>query len=278
MKRLGGRGALLLALLLGSLTSFLTWQYVRQAGQATRPVETAPVVVAAVPIGARTVITPDMVRVQQLPVAGHHPYAARTPDAVVGKVARVALTPGEQILSTKLFLQREESGLAFVIPANKRAVSVAFSEVIGSGGLIVPGDRVDVVGVFELKRRASSTNGGQPSGEDGNEPVHMAALVLQNVEILAVAQRLEGEDTRDALARTTQEAGLSGNAASQAPRSQPKPQPQAKTATLAVSPEEALRLALAEERGKIRLALRRAGDDTTVALPALPLSAIVQGR
>jgi pilus assembly protein CpaB len=278
MKRLSGKGALILAVVLGSVTSFMAWQYTRQAGQAARPVETAPVVVAAVPIGARTVITPDMVRVQQLPVAGHHPNAARTPDAVVGKVARVSLTPGEQILSTKLFLQREESGLAFVVPADKRAVAVAFTEVIGSGGLILPGDRVDVVGVFEVKRRASGANGAQPSGDSANDTVHVATLVLQNVEVLAVAQRIEGEDTRDPVARTAQEAGLSGNAASQAPRSQPKPQPQAKTATLAVSPEEALRLVLAEERGKIRLALRRAGDNATVALPELPLSAIVQGR
>ncbi|MBI2321370.1 MAG: Flp pilus assembly protein CpaB [Chloroflexi bacterium] len=271
MKRLSGSGALLVAVALGGLTSFLAWQYVRQAGQATRPLETAPVVVVTTSIAPRTAITPDMVRVQQLPVAARHPDAARAPGEVVGKVARSALSPEEQVLTTKLFLQREESGLAFVVPPGKRAVSVAFTELVGSGGLILPSDRVDVVGVFEVRPSA-------PGGPSGGQSTYVATLVLQNVEVLAIAQRIGGEDTRDAVARAAQDAGLNGRGVGQAVRSQPQPQPQAKTATLAVSPDEALRLVLAEERGKIRLALRRAGEDAVAPVPELPLSAIVQTR
>lgn len=129
MKNLGGMKTLALAIVLGALTWFLTTRYVQQVSQ--KPVETAPVVVATAPIAARTPITADMLRVQQMPVEAVHPEAARTPGDLVGKVARTALAPGEQVLRSKVFLQRAESGLAFMGPANKRAVSVNFTEVIG---------------------------------------------------------------------------------------------------------------------------------------------------
>lgn len=288
---LGGRGPLLAALVLGSLTSFLVWRYVDGVGQTVQPVQTTPVIVAATAIPARTVVTADMLQVQQIPVAARHPSALTSTREVVGKVSRSALTPGEQVLNTKLFLQREDSGLAFMIPDGLRAISVGFTEVIGTGGLLVPGDRVDVVGVFEVRRPTRAPNApnapntpgapGAPSlspypylesGSD-QDTYFVSTMVLQDVQVLAVAQRLEGEDTRDTGARVTQSAGIGaaavgagGSGAQAAVRSQPQPQPQAKTATLAVSPEDSLRLVLAEEKGKIRLALRPT-QDTSVFTP-----------
>ena len=48
--------------------------------------------------------------------------------------------------------------------------------------------------------------------------------------------------------------------------------PNARTATLAVTPEEAQKLVLAEEKGKIRLALRGLEDHTAVGVGATRLS------
>jgi Flp pilus assembly protein CpaB len=53
-------------------------------------------------------------------------------------------------------------------------------------------------------------------------------------------------------------------------RSEPTPQPAAKTATVAVSPTDALRLVLAEDKGKIRLALRKADDKETPQVAVTP--------
>lgn len=263
MKLLGGRGVLVVALGLGALTSFLVWQYVQEAGQAARPRPTVPVVVALEPIPARAVITSEMLRVQQLPTEARHPDAFRSAAEAVGKISRAAMTPGEQVLSSKVFLQREESGLSFAIPEGMRAVSVSVTEVIGSGGLVLPGDRVDVLGVFETKAK-------------DEDPTYLSTMVLQDVEILAIAQRLEGQDTRDTQTRLAQEAqGIGSGAAGASPvRAQATPLPQAKTATLAVSPSDSLRLVLAEERGKIRLALRRAKDATIAEVGRLPLASL----
>lgn len=295
---LGGKGALTTALALGALTSFLVWRYVSDVGQTTKPVEMVSVVVASAPIQARSLITPEMVRVQQLPAEARLPGAPRSTGEVVGKIARASLTPGEQVLSSKVYLQREESGLAFMIPEGMRGVSVSFNEVMGSGGMVLPGDRVDVIGVFEVKAPSLAANAananpqlpqsngenqaiivqGVPGPNNTNPPAsYVATLVLQDVEVLAVAQRVEGEDTRDAPTRVLQGAqpGDGGSAAGTQVRSAPQAQPAARTATLSVSPEAALKLVLAEERGRIRLALRRAKDSAIARTADLALSALV---
>jgi len=284
MRVLAGKGAVAAAIVLGGLTSYLAWHYVDQAGQA-RP-EMASVVVATAALPARTVVTPAMIRVQELPVEAVHPNALRSPNEVVGKIVKTPLTPDEQVLSTKLFLQREESGLAFMVPDGMRAVSVGFNEVIGSGGLLLPGDHVDVIGVFDIKLPQPTTAPTAPTVVptpvvagpifehdnqaafpqlDGSQTT-IATTVLQDVPVLAIAQRLEGQDTRDNATRLAQQTGVggssnTGNTANTQVKSDPQPLPQAKTATLAVAPDAALKLALAEDRGKIRLALRRPSEE-----------------
>lgn len=257
-------------------------------------------VVAAAPIGPRTVISTDMLRVQQLPLAAIHPSAFRSPMDVIGKVARVAVTRDEQLLSSKVFLQNAESGLAFMVPDGMRAVSVAVSEQIGSGGLIVPGDHVDVIGVFEMKTpgapagsivtpaptpaapivkqpdRALMFQGAAAPGEQ--QTTFVSTIVLEDVSVLAIAQQLEGQDTRDNPTRIAQNAGLNGPAAGpqQQLRSDPQPMPAAKTATLAVAPDDALKLVLAEDHGHIRLALRRGADSATAQSARAPMTALGQ--
>jgi pilus assembly protein CpaB len=298
MRLLGGKGAVVAAVVLGGLTSYLAWHYVDQASQ-TRPVETAPVIVAASSIPARTLVTPDMIRVQQLPLEAVHPNALRSPNDVIGKIVKTPLTADEQVLSTKLFLQRDESGLAFMVPDGMRAVSVGFNEVIGSGGLLLPGDHVDVIGVFDIKQSQAPTPTAAPSPTqvvagpifshdnqaafpqlDGSQTT-IATVVLQDVSVLAIAQQLEGQDTRGTGARLAQQTGVGGNpnpgsSPNTQVRSDPQPLPQAKTATLAVSPDDALKLALAEDRGKIRLALRRptenAGAPQVASVPHTALT------
>ena len=298
MRLLGGKGAIVLAIALGALTSYVAWRYVDQATQ-TQPVEMAPVVVAAGPITPRTVITGDMIRVQQLPAEAIHPSALRSPSDAIGKVARIAMTGDEQLLTTKLYLQNDQSGLAFMVPEGMRAVSVGVSEVIGSGGMIVPGDRVDVIGVFEIKvptptgAKAANEPAGPPitqqdkqamlspgaAGQGDPQTTFVATNVLEDVSVLAIAQQLEGQDTRDNTQRLAQSTGMAGTnkAGQQQLRSDPQPLPAAKTATLAVNPDDALKLVLAESHGQIRLALRRGLDSpSSPQLAKAPMTALSQ--
>ena len=286
MNILGGRGAVFWAIALGALTSFLAWRYVDQASQqATQKVEMTPVVVANVHIPARSVITPDLVRVQQVPAETAHVQAVHSLDEVVGKVARTELVADEAILSSRLYLQRGESGLAFMIPDGMRAISVGFTELIGSGGMVVPGDHVDVIGIFDARgpiATPSPTPGSAPVATQTADPkadqnTTLATIVLQNVQVLAVAQHLEGEDA----GAKKDQGGLSvPGAQSQQPpasqqRAEPPAQPGAKTATLALSPQDALKMVLAEEKGRIRLALRRINDKSTPNVPQVPMTVLL---
>lgn len=263
MRIFAGKGAVAAALALGALTSYIAWRYVDQASQNGHAVETTPIIVAAMPIPARTVIAPEMLRLQQVPVDVVDPMAAHSAEDVVGKVARAPMTVDEPVLSTKVFLQRAESGLAFMVPDGMRAVSVGFSEIVGSGGMVSPGDHVDIIGVFDKTTTVA--------GKEETSPV--ATIVLQDVSVLAIAQRLEGENT------TPKQAIQVPGSATDKPaqmRSEPAPQPAAKTATLAVNPTDALKLVLAEDRGKIRLALRRADDKSTPRVEAVPVPALLE--
>src|SRR5207302_9112182 len=66
----------------------------------------------------------------------------------------------------------EVKTLADMIPAGLRAMSLTLTELDGAGGLIVPGQRVDVVAVFKK----------DTLGKDES------MIILQDVLVLAVAQ------------------------------------------------------------------------------------------
>lgn len=254
---MSGKVAMVLAIGFGLAASLLVWVYLKNLSNASEPVPTIAVVIAASDIPPRTSLTKQMLRLQEVPVDLQHPKSFTSIDKLEGKVTRLAITGGEQVLDTKVFAEREESGLAFVIPPNKRALSVGISEVIGSGGLIVPGDKVDVIAVFDERQAGKN----------------MAAIVLQDVEVLAVAQLILGEEPVSIVSAVGQQNGLFGGSKDQS-KADPKSQPTAKSVTLAVSPDEAQRLILAEEKGKIRLALRPYGEKSRADIPEAVLTSI----
>ncbi|HEV2122539.1 MAG TPA: Flp pilus assembly protein CpaB [Chloroflexota bacterium] len=252
----GGRKALLIALTLGLIAAMLSWQYVRGAGQGARQGGLVPVVVAAADIAVRTEVTPQMLAIKQVPADARHEKALTSLEQVTGKVTSLPIAAGEQVLGTKFFARKEDSGLAFRVPPGKRAISVNVSEVVTSGGLVVPGDFVDVVSHF-----ASGTFGQGEAGED------IATVILQNIEVLAVDQSIQGPGE----ASSGVAANIPGGSRPDA-KQEAVARPNARTATLAVTPEDAQKLILAEARGKIRLALRGVADHETASVPGTRLS------
>ena len=255
----GSRKILILALAFGAIAALLSWRMVQQQAQA--PVPTARVVVAAQDIPVRTQITPGMLKEEELPVSAKHPEALSSIRQAEGQVSRLPISRGEQVLVSKFAAAREESGLSFIIPPTKRAVAVSTSEVIGAGGLVLPGDHVDVIAVFDARTM----------GKD------MATIILQDIEIIAVAQKLEGAVPEAGVMDKAGDAigGKPGTAsAAPAQKTNPQPQPAAKSVTLAVTPEEAQRLFLAESYGKIRLALRPTQEKSMVDLQEATLASV----
>src|SRR5688572_8525305 len=223
----GGRKAALAAAVLGLLAAGLSWNYVQRAGDGARQGALVPVVVAAQDVAVRTQVTEGMLTVKQVPAEARHEKAFTSLEQLNGKVTNLPIAAGEQVLSTKFFARKEDSGLAFRIAPGKRAVSVNVNEVISTGGLIVSGDFVDIIAIF--------TSGGSGASQ-GDATTDSAGMVLQNIEVLAVARSIQ-----TSVADPTGAAAVAGNVTGNRPESRQEAvaRPTARTATLAVTPEEA---------------------------------------
>src|SRR3972149_10409828 len=131
------------------------------------------VVVAADNLPAGTRLTGDNLKVisvaSSLQVEGA--YSAISP--LVGLVNRYPIAAGEQITLAKIGAQASQrDGRSFIIPPGKRAMAVSVNQVSAVGGLLLPGDRVDVIAV------TTEVDGlGQ-----------RVTAMFQNIEVLAGAQ------------------------------------------------------------------------------------------
>lgn len=159
---------LILALLLAGAAALATYYFISGLGAASK--KTVPVLMAAQDISANTVMNVEMVTVREIPEAYAHPQALRSPDQIVGKISKVQLLAGEQILVTKV-AGKEHPGnrFSYRIPSDERAITLAVSETTGIAGFPTVGDRVDIL----LTK----------TGKD--DDVTVTSTLLQNKEILA---------------------------------------------------------------------------------------------
>jgi pilus assembly protein CpaB len=210
---------------------------------------TAATVVAKVEIPARTPITATMLEIKDVPVNGRAATAFSSVDDVVGKVTRYPIALAEQITPNKIVSvggTEDIDSLSFVVPKGMRAISISADQVLSAGGLVLPGDYVDIMGVL---------SGTKPDGTEVEN--FLVKTLLQNIQVVAVAQTIADTPATD----TASNSGQSGRG------SESKPNPEATTLTVLVSPAQAEILFLAESNGTLRAVVRGFGDADTVELP-----------
>jgi len=195
---------------------------------------TADIVVAArdLPIGTKLQSTD--VRLARWPRDSMPAGAVTDPRGVWGGVVKSETVENEPIVASRLYTGDTAGILSLVIPPDMRAMSVAVDDVSDIAGFVLPHARVDVLVAIREQ--------GTPS-----ESAARSKIVLENVEVLAVAQTTERKD---------------------------KPQVE-KVVTLLVTPEEAERLALASHEGSLRLALRNFNDDKIVTTQGSTVSSLL---
>ena len=203
------------------------------------------VVTAKADIAARTEITADMLQLTRVPSNALLPGALSSSELVVGRVARIPVYRGEQLLQEKLATTKTDLGLSYIVAPGQRAMAVKVDKVVGAGGLIRPGDRVDVVAVVDVKYKDLTT--------DKEFTDTRAFTIAQDIEVLAVEQKLENQ-----VVQPTN--GGAGAAKEGTLVSQPDAQPTGTVVTLSLTPEVMQKVLLSEEKGKIRLAVRAPGD------------------
>lgn len=187
------------------------------------PVE---IVVARSDIKEGEVVTPAHLERASIPPRFIQPYATPKAADLVGKVARVPIAKGEQVMSNKLALPEAVTAktLAGLTPAGKRALTIGTDVLTAVGGFIEPGDQVDVLWTFQAP---------SPSGR-GTELLTMT--LFQDVLVLAIDQQMVGKE----------EPGKEGKGGGKA----------ASMATVALTPQETELLLFAREQGQIALSLR----------------------
>jgi len=263
----GNRGLLILALITGLVAAIVVFVALNQGGGGSDNAKTgsavtttSAVVVAKSDIAAGTEITADMVKVIEVPNSLLVRDAFTSTQLVVGEAARYPIAAGEQVTRARVGANTEGDGLAFVVPAGMRAIAVSVDEITGVGGLILPGDRADVIAVI--------------SDQAGADNPDRVVTVLQDVEVLAVAQSAqEPVPAADEEAAAQAETDGASTTSGQLPEDA-EPQPSARTVTLALTPEQVQLLALVQEKGSVYLSLRRFGDKAQPQLPVIDLSAI----
>lgn len=139
--------------------------------------------------------------------------------------------PPKDAGATEVTVAHAPPSLATHLDAGLRAYTIRASMWSGVAGLILPGDNVDVLLTVTDQSAAKEIGG-------------VTVTLLQGIEVLAVDQLLEPPSAN---------------------KTEPK---QEHAVTLAVTPTQAARLALAETKGSLSLSLRGLTDDeTTVAAP-----------
>ena len=154
----------------------------------------------------------------------------RTTD-LVGRPTRVAISAGEVITGQKVYASVSDMGLSGRIPPECRAVTVGINDVTGVSGFARPGDYVDVMLV---------------SSQVENNKV-VSEMILQNVLLLAINQAADTGNNRSATNDKNQKQNANANntvAGSPA------------RATLALTPEDVLKLTAKAQMGQIYLSLR----------------------
>lgn len=216
----------------------------------------------AIPAQAR--ITEDMLKVQYLDPDNANADAFSSRSQIVDRVVTEDVAAGTQILPS-MVSESSGDGLTFKLDPGMRGVSVEVQEVVIAGGNIKPGDRVDVVGVFEvdsvdaanhlLTQLGTAYTVDAPKitavGEEQQQTLNTYVLtvtLLQNVKVLGLAQTLTSDTAGGTLAEEVDDAQAEPNAA---------------TATFEVTPAQTQALTLADEYGILRASARGVGDDDT---------------
>jgi len=144
-KRSGAGGIIMVAVILGLVTAYLIWNYLRQQDELKNRV---PVVTAAVDIPPRATITPDMVTMRSIPPDLVAPDAVRDRKAVEGKKTKVRIRANEQVRTNDFMTTGEVTTLSYEVPPGMRAISIAAGEVQAVGTAVKPGDMVDILATF----------------------------------------------------------------------------------------------------------------------------------
>jgi pilus assembly protein CpaB len=225
-----------LGVVFAAVAAFMTLGYLKQASnQPAAPVfETQTVVVATTAIKRGDTVSTEAVKLVAWPKGSVPGGSFQSLDQAVGTVARTSIFENDPITTAKVVDANSKSILAMLIPDGRRAIAIKVNEVTGIAGFIAPSSRVDVLVTVPEK----------------DEKPARSRIVLQDVEVLAIAQAVEQRENKAVVVNTV---------------------------TLNVLPNEAEAITLAANEGSLQLTLRNDKDQARVYTAGVSLDRLIGG-
>lgn len=205
------------------------------AVKVVTPTYSQVVAAQAIPLGK--IITVDDVELTSTTQPVSRSY--KNVHEVLGKLTMEPIAKGSP-LTAQYFPAL--GALAQSLAPDERAIAVKVNEVIGVGGFVKPGDRVDVLLYLRADRETDN--------------VSSAQIVLRDVKVLAY-----GEIINEPASTVTEDSASEFGGAKlsdSTKKSETKKEKDSRSAILAVPDNDVSRLMLAESSGTLRLALRGA--------------------
>jgi pilus assembly protein CpaB len=227
------------AVICGLLGVLAVTRYLSRIEGFTRDLGNVVIARREIPLGAK--ITADQLTLAQIPNGSVPDGFFRKIDQVVGRVAIQPIGVRETITNMKLAPEGTGGGLSAVIPEGYRAVTVKVDDVVGISGFVMPGSYVDVVAVVTPQ----SQEGVQSQGP-------ISKIVLQHIKVLASGPKIDS------------------------PENQREPT-NVKAVTLMVTPEQAEKLVLATNEGKLQLVMRNYSDDEDTTTTGADKNKLLRG-
>lgn len=236
------KSAILLVLALGCglvASVGITQVMARRSGGAPAA-DTTPVLVALDTIPQWTPLSAQNVRLEPWPKDKVPQGAITSLEDAEGRRTKTAIFADEPILEKKVFDKgASQQGATVMIPPGLRVVTVKVDSVSGGSGLILPGDRVDVAVVLKPDQAKGIA-----------EPT--TKTFLQDIKVFAVNDQFQMDPSTDEKSIT------------------------AKTCSLLVTPDQAQRVMVAAESGKIQLVMRSPDEKDQAKVEAVRLRDILE--
>jgi pilus assembly protein CpaB len=233
------------ALAAGGGAAYFARGYIHREMQAQRAqlhgqYELVNVVVAKTNLSAGAMLSSQTVALREVPKAFLHADAIRSDQwaSVAGRVLARNVRSGETILDAHL-ARGIGAGFSSQLPEGMRALTFPVDEEASIAGLLSPGDRIDL-----LFTTAAANDS-------------VTVPLLSGVPVIATGMRTESN----------------GNALPERLQAGPF-----RTITVAVTPEDAAKITLAQEAGRISVALRQPGDQAVSRIARVTKSSLLKGE
>src|SRR5262245_20166500 len=168
---------LLCAFIVAAGGSYTVYRMVGNQVSARGRSQTVRIVMAARNLEVGTLIRDTDLKIGEI-VGAPPKGAALKPEALVGRGVISNLYEGEPILESRLAPSGSGGGLAATIRPGMRACAVRVNDVVGVGGFVVPGMRVDVL-----------ISGNTPGPRSAEGP--KVKTLLQNIEVLSAGTNFQ---------------------------------------------------------------------------------------